>query len=78
MEGRWFKYKNSVMNLNRVTGFHARKVEKDMVAYCDVGVSKTKKWILSADHQALEACASKEDALKLAESIIAGRYDIKK
>lgn len=78
MEGRWFKYKNSVINLNKLTGFHARKVEKDMVAYCDVGVSKTKKWMLSADHHALDAFATKEDALKLAEAIISGKYDIKK
>lgn len=78
MEERWFKYKNSIMNLSRVNGFHVRKVDKDMMAYCDVGVSKMKKWMLSADHHGLDAFATKEEALRLAEAIISGKYDIKK
>ena len=78
MEGRWFKYNSVIMNLNQISGFHARKLDQDMLSWSDAGATKAKPWLLEADHRGIAAFASKDEALKLAERIIDGAYDIKK
>ena len=80
MEGRWFKYKNVVMNLGNVNSFEASKFTKDCVAYAqgrEMQISKNKRWQLRVDHFFLDAFESKEDALQVAESIVKGKYDLK-
>ena len=78
MEGRWFKYNSVIMNLNQISGFHTRKLDKEMMSWSDAGATKAKPWLLEADHRGIAAFASKNEALALAERIIAGDYDLKK
>lgn len=53
MEGRWFKYNSVIMNLNQISGFHARKLDKDMLSWSDAGATKAKPWLLEADHRGI-------------------------
>jgi len=78
MEERWFKYNNVIMNRSQIKSFNANKIAKDMMSWSNVGATKSKPWVLEADHQGIAAFASKEEALSLAERIIDGNYDIKK
>lgn len=77
MEGHWFKYKSNIVNRARVTVFRAHKVEKEMLSYSEVGATKAKPWVLSADYTGLDAFKTKEEALRLAERIVKGEFDIK-
>ena len=79
---RWAKYKDNLINVSQVSGFSVRRLDKDAVTmphYKDMGASKSKKWLLFASsmHEALDAFTSKEDALRVAERIVKGDFDIK-
>lgn len=75
---RWFQYKNMILNIRQHRGFTVRKLRKDAMAYCDPEVNtKGKPWVLYLDHTGIEAFKTKEEAMKLAEDIVTGKYDIK-
>ena len=77
----WAKYKNSVMNLNRVTAFKVRKISKreaqGLVVHSEVRIGKDEKWLLSADYMDLDAFKDKNAALRVAEDIVNGKYNVK-
>ena len=74
---RWIKYKNNIVNLGNIKTLRVHKADEDMLQWHkEVGASKTKKWILSADHDGLGAFESKDDAMNAAEDIVNGKYDM--
>jgi hypothetical protein len=72
---RWAKYKSTIINVAQVKTFDVRKANKDSFSY--ENASKSKPWILSADHTNIDSFASKDMALQAAENIISGKHDIK-
>lgn len=83
MDERWAKYKDQLFNMSRVRSFRVDKIKKsgrdsEVMYVGDLDVTKGKPWVLFIDgHQPLEAFKSKPEALKLAEDMINGKYDLK-
>ncbi len=80
MPERWVKYKSTIINISQIRTLRAHKIKSDMIDYYqkECGASKQKPWVLSADHDAIDAFANKEDAMNVAEDIATGKYDLKK
>ena len=75
---RWAKYRDNYINLSVTRNFNVRKLDKEEVAWRkDVGAGKTKPWVLYADHTSIDAFPDKQSALKVAENIVKGHYDVK-
>ena len=82
MDGRWFKYKDNIVNLEQIQSFRAERVTMsrgDAVAYgySDVKPTKQKPWVLYAGHQSLDCFKMKSEAMQVAEDIVKGKYDLK-
>ena len=73
---RWAKYKSTIINVAQVKTFYVHKSSKESLAYSEVA-SKSKPWILMADHTNIAGFEAKEVALQAAENIITGKHDIK-
>lgn len=80
MNEHWVKYKDNILNLAVLPGFRVTKgsSRKGEAMYTgDLEPDKSKPWILWAGHEAVDGFASKPEALKVAEKMIRGDYDVK-
>ncbi len=78
MESNWFEYKGNIINLDNIEGFRVHKARKEDIAYTDISTAKGKKlWILHAGYTALDSFSTKDEALRVARDIIAGKHKVK-
>ena len=84
MNERWVKYKDIILNLSQIQGFRVERIRssrsdgvQSSVYTDDLKPDKKKPWMLFAGHQGIEIFATKPEALKLAERIVKGDYDIR-
>lgn len=73
---RWCKYKNQYINLGQARNIHVDRADKEMQAWHEkIGASKKKPYILFIDHIGLDAFESRDVGMKVADDLIAGKYD---
>lgn len=84
MNERWIKYKDSIINIAQIQGFRVERIRSRGSDGAQAGVytddlkpDKKKPWMLFAGHQGIEVFATKPEALKLAERIVKGDYDVR-
>ena len=79
---QWAKYKDMFLNVSEVRRFSidkatfSKKSHEVGIYSGNVDVSKKKPWVLYADHEPIGAFTSDTAALKVAEDIISGKYDV--
>ena len=73
----WFEYNTNIINLEKIEGFRVHKARKEDVAYTGISVKNGKQWILHAGYTALDSFKTKDEALRVARDIIAGKHKVR-
>ena len=81
---QWAKYKDFLLNVSEIKRFSIEKATFSKGRSHDgIGiytgnlvVKKSKPWVLYADHEPIAAFTSDTAALKVAEDIVTGKYDV--
>lgn len=74
----WFEYKGNIVNIDKIEAFRVHKARKADVAYTDISTHKGKKlWILHAGYTVLDSFATKDEALRVARDILAGKHKVR-
>jgi hypothetical protein len=75
--GNWFEYKGNIINLDKTEVFRVQRARKSEIEYTDIVCKGDKKWILYAGYTPLDAFSKKDEALRVARDILAGKHKVK-